>query len=164
MGIFNKEKAMNKVIGMANPFSKGEKSNKYSLTYSYDGTSKEVQSLWVLGCRSDQNVVSIKVEKDETKSKGKKVNVLTGKVQYSGEGEIHCSLTQTSSKGNNYVFVDGWGALGDSEWTIGDRDGQDILEVNLSSDSNNSEQNVLKGSVKYAEEGLIELECREVVK
>ncbi|WP_150466147.1 lectin OAA [Francisella sp. SYW-2] len=154
MGIFKKKKKEKEVIeGMANPFSKKEKTNTYSLEYSYAGEVHSVNKNWILGCRKEQNVVSIKLKGSE--------GVLEGTVTYAGEGEIFCTLTRT--KGNNYAFVDQWNGKGDFEWSIGDRENQEIVEIDLSSDSNNNEQNVLKGTVTYAGEGPIGLKCYEQV-
>src|SRR3989338_1545983 len=106
---------------------------------------------WIIGCRVGQHVVDVNV----TSADGG--NSLTGTMTYNGEGPIGFKSQQ--SAGGVYNAQNQWG--GDSApwhpggtWVMGCRDGQNVMEVKISSADGGK---TFSGSMTYAGEGPIGL-------
>jgi hypothetical protein len=105
--------------------------------------------MWVIGCRSGQNVVAINI----TSSDGGKT--LNGTMTYAGEGPI--AFKGTLTQNNTYSVQNQWGGANapwhaGGEWVIGCREGQNVVAVNVTSNDNGA---TLTGTMTYKNEGPI---------
>ncbi|MEQ8999620.1 MAG: hypothetical protein RID53_24230 [Coleofasciculus sp. B1-GNL1-01] len=104
---------------------------------------------WVIGSRSNQNVVAINVKSDDGGQ------TLNGTMTYSGEGSIGFRATRTS--GNNYTVENQWGGNSapwnpGGNWVIGSRSNQNVVAINVKSDDGGQ---TLNGTMTYSGEGSI---------
>ena len=104
---------------------------------------------WVLGSRVNHRVVSIKIRSTDG---GK---TLAGAISYSGEGPIAFKATSVGS--SSYTVQNQWG--GDAApwhdcgtWTIGGRQGQDVISLEVGSTDGGE---TLQGWMTYEREGPI---------
>jgi hypothetical protein len=105
--------------------------------------------MWVLGCRSGQNVVALDIESGDG---GKS---FAGTMTYAGEGPIGFKATLTQS--NTYLVENQWGGSSapwhpGGTWVIGCRVNQNVVAVNIESSDQGAS---LVGTMKYAGEGPI---------
>lgn len=104
---------------------------------------------WVIGGRSNQNVVAMDVKSDDG---GKTLN---GTMTYAGEGPIGFRATQEGS--NNYIVENQWGGSSapwheGGKWVLGYRANQNVVEIKIQSDDGGKTHN---GTMTYAGEGPI---------
>ncbi|KVG51721.1 lectin ESA-2 [Burkholderia ubonensis] len=105
--------------------------------------------MWVLGCRSGQNVVALNIE---SRDGGRTFN---GTMTYAGEGPIGFKATLTQS--NTYVVENQWGGSSapwhpGGTWMIGCRVNQNVVALSIESGDGGA---TLAGSMTYAGEGPI---------
>ena len=105
---------------------------------------------WVIGGRSDQNVVAIDVKSDDGGE------TLNGTMTYIGEGPIGFRATRTG-KNNNYTVENQWGGSSapwhpGGDWVIGGRSDQNVVALNIKSDDDGK---TLNGTMTYIGEGPI---------
>lgn len=105
--------------------------------------------MWVLGCRSGQNVVALNIQSADN---GK---TFTGTMMYAGEGPIGFRATLTQA--NTYTVENQWGGASapwhpGGTWVIGCRVNQNVVAVNIESGDKGA---TLAGSITYAGEGPI---------
>ena len=104
---------------------------------------------WVIGGRSNQNVVAMDVKSDDG---GKTLN---GTMTYAGEGPIGFRATLSGS--NNYIVENQWGGSSapwheGGKWILGYRANQNVVEIKIQSDDGGKTYN---GTMTYAGEGPI---------
>lgn len=123
--------------------------NTYAVMNQWGGSSAPWNQggVWIIGGRSGQNVVALKV----TSSDGGKT--LTGTTTYNGEGPIGFK----SSPANQYAVENQWGGSSapwnpGGNWTLGGRDNQRVVAMEISSNDNGK---TLNGTITYAGEGPI---------
>ena len=104
---------------------------------------------WALGCRDNQNVVSIDVQSNDD---GKTLN---GTMTYSNEGPIGFKATLLGS--NNYAVENQWGGSSapwhpGGLWIIGYRENQNVVAIDVKSSDGGK---TLDGTMTYQGEGPI---------
>ncbi|EAW35857.1 hypothetical protein [Lyngbya sp. PCC 8106] len=104
---------------------------------------------WVIGGRSNQNVVAINVKSGDN---GKTLN---GTMTYAGEGPIGFRATLSGS--NNYMVENQWGGSSapwhpGGQWVLGYRTDQNVVELDLKSEDGGQ---TLNGTMTYQGEGPI---------
>lgn len=104
---------------------------------------------WIIGFRTGQNVVALKVTSDDGG------NSLNGTMTYANEGPI--GFKSSISPGDAYSVENHWGGSGEpwhpgGEWAIGARDNQKVIAIDITSDD---EGKTLKGTMTYENEGPI---------
>jgi hypothetical protein len=126
-------------------------SSSYRVENQWGGSSAPWHDggTWVIGARSNQNVVGLNVS---SKDGGK---TLTGTNTYSSEGPI--GFRATKINGNNYAVQNQWGGSSapwhdGGTWVIGSRSNQNVVAVNLSSKDDGK---TLTGTNTYSGEGPI---------
>ncbi len=104
---------------------------------------------WILGARSNQSVVAIKIESPDGGE------TFSGTMTYSGEGPIGFRARKLGA--DNYEVENQWG--GDNapwqpggQWVIGFRSGQAVVALDVTSSDGG---NTLTGTMTYAGEGPI---------
>ncbi len=105
--------------------------------------------MWVLGCRSGQNVVALDIKSADGG------RTFTGTMTYAGEGKIGFRATLTQS--NTYQVENQWGGNTapwhpGGTWVIGGRTNQNVVALNIESGDKGV---TLAGSMTYAGEGPI---------
>ncbi|AOJ71799.1 MULTISPECIES: lectin OAA family protein [Burkholderia] len=105
--------------------------------------------MWVLGCRSGQNVVAIDIKSADGG------RTLTGTMTYAGEGPIGFRATLTQC--NTYNVENQWGGSSapwhpGGTWIIGGRSNQNVVALKLESGDQGAN---LAGTMTYAGEGPI---------
>ncbi|AOJ06897.1 lectin ESA-2 [Burkholderia mayonis] len=105
--------------------------------------------MWVLGCRSGQNVVALSIKS------GDGGRTLTGTMTYVGEGPIGFRATLTQS--NTYAVENQWGGSSapwhpGGTWIIGCRVNQSVVALDIESGDQGA---TLAGTMTYAGEGPI---------
>ncbi|AIO69853.1 hypothetical protein [Burkholderia oklahomensis] len=105
--------------------------------------------MWVLGCRSGQNVVALNIKS------GDGGRTLTGTMTYVGEGPIGFRATLTQS--NTYAVENQWGGSSapwhpGGTWVIGCRVNQQVVALDIESGDQGA---TLAGTMTYAGEGPI---------
>ncbi|KVD70613.1 lectin ESA-2 [Burkholderia sp. ABCPW 14] len=105
--------------------------------------------MWVLGCRSGQNVVALSIKS------GDSGRTLTGTMTYAGEGPIGFRATLTQS--NTYAVENQWGGSSapwhpGGTWIIGCRVNQNVVALDIESGDQGA---TLAGTMTYAGEGPI---------
>lgn len=123
--------------------------NTYAVSNQWGGSTAPWNpgGVWIIGARSNQNVVALKV----TSGDGGKT--LTGTMTYNGEGPIGFK----SATANQYAVENQWGGSSapwnpGGNWTLGARDNQRVVALELSSSDNGK---TLSGTITYAGEGPI---------
>ncbi len=104
---------------------------------------------WVLGARSNQNVVAINVTSNDGGQ------TLNGTMTYANEGPIGFKGRRTG--GNNYTVENQWGGSDapwhpGGDWVIGGRTEQQVIQLNVTSNDGGS---TLNGTNTYGGEGPI---------
>ncbi|AUT01303.1 lectin ESA-2 [Nostoc sp. CENA543] len=125
--------------------------NLYQVKNQWGGSSAPWNDggIWVIGCRSGQNVVAIDVTSNDNG------NTLTGTMTYKGEGPIGFKATRTQS--NTYAVQNQWGGSSapwndGGVWVIGCRTNQNVVAIKVQS---NDGGQTLTGTMTYAGEGPI---------
>ncbi|GAB3398397.1 lectin ESA-2 [Massilia agilis] len=125
--------------------------NLHHVQNQWGGSSAPWQEggMWVLGCRSGQNVVAVNL----TSGDGGKT--FTGQMKYAGEGAIGVRATLTQA--NTYIVENQWGGNAapwhpGGTWVIGCRAGQNVVALNIESGDGGQ---TMAGTMTYAGEGPI---------
>ena len=126
-------------------------SNTYRVENQWGGSSTEWNpgGTWILGCRTDQNVVAI----DVTSSDGG--ITLSGTITYAGEGTI--SFKSDLINGSVYTIENQWGGSfapwsPGGTWVLGCRADQRIIAIHVTSSDDGK---TLNGTMTYKGEGPI---------
>ncbi|AFY43382.1 hypothetical protein [Nostoc sp. PCC 7107] len=126
-------------------------SNLYIAQNQWGGSSAPWNpgGAWVIGARSNQRVVALKVTSSDN---GKTLN---GTMTYAGEGPIGFRGTLTTS--DTYKVENQWGGSSapwnpGGNWILGCRGNQNVVAIDITS---NDGGNTLNGTITYAGEGPI---------
>lgn len=130
----------------------------YSVQNQWGGSSApwHQAGVWVIGGRSNQNVVSIDVTSSDNGQ------TLSGQMTYAGEGPI--GFRGTRSGGNNYVVQNQWGGPS-APWhdggtfVLGARDNQYVVQLSIQSQDNGQ---TFGGTMTYAGEGPIGFQAQNL--
>ncbi len=140
------------------PTTSKNNNNLYHVQNQWGGDSAPWHEggAWIIGCRSNQRVVEVKVSSNDNG------RTLSGTMTYAGEGPIGFKADLTLN--NTYEVQNQWG--GDSApwhpggtWLIGCRDGQNVVAINIESSDGGA---TFKGTMTYAGEGPIGFKAEAV--
>jgi WD40 repeat protein len=144
------ESAASSVLDAAAPAAEAQ-SNTYVVESQWGGADAAWNpgGVWVIGGRPEQRVVAL----NATSSDGGQT--LAGTMTYAGEGPIGFRATMTAP--NTYAVENQWGGTDaswnpDGVWVLGGRDGQNVVDINITSEDGGS---TLVGVITYDGEGPI---------
>jgi|GEM_PF-721130 len=127
--------------------------NNYLVENQWGGSSAPWHKggQWVIGYRTGQSVVSLKVESTDDG------NTLNGEMTYAGEGPI--GFKSAASAGDVYSVENQWGGSSapwhiGGQWALGARVNQKVVNIDLSSTDGGK---TLTGTMTYGGEGPIGL-------